>query len=117
MQTYIFLENVKIFAHHGVMSQETLVGNHFLINLKLKIDVSKATETDALEDTISYASVFDVVKEEMAIPSKLLEHVAGRIVKALKAQFTAIEQVELKVSKQNPPMGADIDYASVLIID
>ncbi len=117
METYILLENVRLYAYHGVGEQERIVGNHYLINLKIKINVMDAVRSDSLEDTISYADVFEMVKKEMAIPSKLLEHVAGRIISALRKTYPAIENIELKLSKNNPPMGADMDYASVLIID
>lgn len=117
METYILLENVRLYAYHGVGEQERIVGNHYLINLKIKINVMDAVRSDSLEDTISYADVFEMVKKEMAIPSKLLEHVAGRIISALRKTYPAIESIELKLSKNNPPMGADMDYASVLIID
>lgn len=117
METYILLENVRLYAYHGVGEQERIVGNHYLINLKIKINVMDAVLSDSLEDTISYADVFEMVKKEMAIPSKLLEHVAGRIISALRKTYPAIENIELKLSKNNPPMGADMDYASVLIID
>lgn len=117
METYILLENVRLYAYHGVGEQERIVGNHYLINLKIKINAMDAVRSDSLEDTISYADVFEIVKKEMAIPSKLLEHVAGRIIAALRKTYPAIESIELKLSKNNPPMGADMDYASVLIID
>lgn len=117
METYILLENVKLYAYHGVGEQERIVGNHYLINLKIKIDVTKAVESDLLDDTISYAEVFEIVKREMAIPSKLLEHAAGRIIAALRKSFPNIETIELKLSKNNPPMGADMDCASILLID
>lgn len=117
METYILLENVRLYAYHGVGEQERIVGNHYVINLKIKINVMDAVRSDSLEDTISYADVFEIVKKEMAIPSKLLEHVAGRIISALRKTYPAIESIELKLSKNNPPMGADMDYASVLIID
>lgn len=117
METYILLENVRLYAYHGVGEQERIVGNHYLINLKIKINVMDAVRSDSLEDTISYADVFEMIKKEMAIPSKLLEHVAGRIISALRKTYPAIENIELKLSKNNPPMGADMDYASVLIID
>lgn len=117
METYILLENVRLYAYHGVGEQERIVGNHYLINLKIKINVMDAVRSDSLEDTISYADVFEIVKKEMTIPSKLLEHVAGRIISALRKTYPAIGNIELKLSKNNPPMGADMDYASVLIID
>lgn len=117
METYILLENVEIYANHGVFEQETLVGNLFVVNLKLKVDFEKASQSDDLDETLSYASVFDVVKREMAVSSKLLEHVAGRIVRALKSEFPKIEQIELKISKRNPPVGGQVEFASVVIVD
>ena len=107
------LENILFFAHHGVATQETIVGNEFYINLRLKVGFARAIETDAVEDTVSYADVYTLLKEEMGIPSKLLEHVCGRIAERLFRDFPAIEEVEIKLSKRNPPMGADIDAAGV----
>lgn len=117
MKSFIQLENIRIFANHGVFAQETLVGNHFVINLKITTDLSKAIESDNLDDTISYATAYDIVEQEMAIPSKLLEHVAGRIIKSLKNSFAQIEQIELKISKVNPPVRGQLECASITIID
>lgn len=115
--SYILLENIQLFAHHGVLEQETKVGNYFVVNVKLKVDLSKAAETDDVEDTISYADVYNIVKREMEQPSKLLEHAAKRIIKGLKNEFSEIDEVEVKLSKLNPPMGAQLDAASVILID
>jgi dihydroneopterin aldolase len=117
MESYILLENIQIYAHHGVFNQETLVGNNFVVNLKIKINLSKAVSSDNLNDTVSYALVYEVVKREMTINSKLLEHVAGRIVSSLKKEFQEIEQIELKLSKLNPPVGGQVESASVVLID
>lgn len=116
MQSYILLENIEIYAHHGVMPQETLVGNTFILNLKIKANVSKATETDNLAETINYAKVYELLEEEMAVSSKLLEHVAGRIIKRLKKEFPRIEEIEIKLSKRNPPINGQVEYASVILI-
>lgn len=115
MNSYIFLDNLHFFAYHGVGEQETLVGNEFFINLKLKVDIRQAMQTDEVEHTVSYADIYEAVKAEMEIPSKLLEHVAGRIVNRLLAHFPPIEEIELKLGKRNPPMGADIESAGVEI--
>lgn len=112
---YIHLENVLFFAHHGVSPQETVVGNEFSISLKLKVDFSAATATDDINDTISYADVYAALKQEMEIPSRLLEHVCGRMANRLFQEFATIEEIELKLSKRNPPMGADIESAGVEI--
>jgi dihydroneopterin aldolase len=115
MTTYIVLENMIFHANHGVFPQEKLVGNTFVAGLKIKADLSAAVANDSLEDTINYATVFDVVKQEMAQPSKLLEHVAGRIVAGLKRHFPQIEEIELKLSKQNPPVNGQVESAGIII--
>ena len=110
---HILLKNVLFFAHHGVAPQETVTGNEFYINLRLKTDFKHAAVTDELDDTISYADIYAILKQEMEIPSKLLEHVCGRIATRLFQEFPGIEEIEIKLSKRNPPMGADIDSAGV----
>lgn len=117
MKSYILLENIEIYAHHGVLEQETVVGNTFILNLKIKADISKATVSDHLEDTLNYAEIYEIINREMEIPSKLLEHVAGRIIRSLKAAFPSIEEIEFKISKRNPPMGGQMDYASIILVD
>ncbi len=111
--SYIFLKDIRFFAYHGVAPQETMIGNEFRVSLRLKVDLAHAAETDEVADTVSYADVYEAMKAEMEIPSKLLEHVCGRIVKRLFREFPTIEEVEIKLSKRNPPMSADIDCAGV----
>lgn len=117
MKSYILLENIVLYGFHGVFPQETKVGNLFKINVSLTVDLEKSSLSDQLDDTINYGMVYEVIKEEMAVPSKLLEHVAGRIVRRLKKDFNSIESIEIKLSKQNPPVGGQVDFASVIIID
>lgn len=109
----IFLKDICCYAYHGVAPQENIIGNEYIINLKLKVNISRAMRTDDVEDTVNYAEIHEAVKAEMAIPSKLLEHVSGRIVDKLFEKFPDIEEIELRLSKRNPPMGADIDAAGV----
>ena len=104
---YIYLEGVKFFARHGVDPQETVVGACFVMDLKLKTDFSRAAQTDELEGTVSYADVHAAVKEEMRIPSKLLEHVCERIGKRLFDTFPTVQEISIRLSKENPPMGGD----------
>ena len=112
-EMYIRLDKLKFYSYHGVASQETVVGSYFYIDLKLKVDFSQDAESDDLAYTVSYADVFEAVKYEMEIPSKLLEHVCGRIVKRLFRDFPAIEEIHIGLGKENPPMGADILTAGV----
>lgn len=115
MTSYIFLDTLRFFAHHGVGEQETVVGNEFTVSLRLQVDIRRAAETDDVADTVSYADVHRAVKAEMDIPSKLLEHVCGRIINRLFRDFPQIEEITLKLAKRNPPMGADIEAAGVEI--
>ena len=110
---YILLKDLRFQARHGVGAQETLVGNEFTVNLRLRTDLTKAVQTDDVADTLSYADVFEAVRDEMSRPSQLLEHVAGRIARRLFQAFPALDAIELKLMKRNPPMGADIDSAGV----
>ena len=107
LSSKIILKDIRIFAHHGVLPQERAVGAYFTLNLRIQTDFSRALATDDLAGTISYADAFEVVKAEMAVPSQLLEHVAGRICQALFDRFPAAEAIHLELLKENPPMGAD----------
>ena len=117
MTTKITLQAMKFYAYHGVLEQERRVGNTFVVDLTLMAPLEKAVQSDQLEDTINYAEVYELTKQEMDIPSQLLEHVAGRICRALRHHFPQIEQIEIRVSKLNPPFGGDVHSASVLLID
>ena len=114
-KSYIILDNVRIHACHGVMGQERVVGGDFVVSLKIGYDFSRAMQSDDIADTLSYADVYDVVRREMAVPSNLLENVAGRIVESLLRRFPEIMSLWLRLMKVNPPMGADCDGAGVEI--
>ena len=115
MKSLIRLNKMKFYAFHGVMEQEQKVGNTYMIDLKLYADLSKASETDNLDDTINYAEIYNIVKAEMEIPSKLLEHVAGRILRKIKTAFSGIEKVEICLAKERPPMGGEVESAAVVM--
>jgi len=117
MKSFILLENIEIYARHGVFEQENIVGNIFIVNLKIETDLSKAVSSDDIEDTLNYGTVMEIVRQEMNIPSKLLEHAGGRIIKRLKEFSGNIQSIELKISKRNPPVDGQVDYASILLID
>ena len=109
----IFIDNLRLYAHHGVMEQEQRVGAWFILYVRVHYYILKAMESDNISDAISYAELVDVVKEEMAKPSRLLEHVAGRIANAIFERFPQAQAVSLKLIKENPPMGVDCSGAGV----
>lgn len=116
MSSKIYLRNVRFHAFHGVLPQEGIVGNDYLVNLVLDYDFSSALKTDDLQGTLNYAEVYQKVREEMAVPSKLLEHVAGRIAHRLFSDFPEIQKLQLSITKVNPPMGVDSDGAGVEVV-
>ena len=113
--SYICLRNVRFYAFHGVMPQESRVGADFLVNLRVGYPLEQAMQSDEVSDTLNYAALYEVVKTEMMQPSNLLEHVAGRIAGAIVKCFPQVTSIDLELTKQNPPMGADCDGAGVEI--
>lgn len=110
---YLEFKELIFHSYHGVMPQERKVGNRYTIDLKLYFDFQRASQTDNLDDTINYASVYESIKQEMAIPSNLIEHVADRIIQRIKRDFPRIETVAIRLAKQNPPFGGDVKEVAV----
>lgn len=111
----IYLDDIRFYAYHGVMEQERQVGGEYLVSLAIETDLSEAVHTDDLADTVNYAALYALIEREMSIPSKLLEHVAGRIGQRSLEEFDKIATLTVRVTKQNPPIGADCKGASVEI--
>lgn len=111
----IILDDLKIYAYHGVLEEETLTGTYYLLTLELHADIEKAVESDSLEDTINYAIINDIAHEEMKIPSKLLEHVCGRILSKIHLEFPQVEFMKIKLTKTSPPMRGEMRGVSVEI--
>ena len=113
VQSSIRLHEMRFYAYHGVMAQERRVGGDYVVSLSVDTDLSVPVVSDRVEDTLNYAALYDVVAREMAIPSQLLEHVAGRIGQGVLDTFPQVTALTIEVRKVNPPMGADCQGASV----
>lgn len=111
--SYIVLREVRFYARHGVMPQERKVGGDFTVSLRVGVDLTRPVASDDVADTLNYATLYEVVKREMASPSQLLEHVAGRIGQAVFDTFPQVISIDLTLTKLNPPMGADSEGAGV----
>ena len=112
----IELEKMEFFAYHGCYEQEQMIGNYFLVDVKFDYDCNNAMKSDNLADTVNYVSIYEIVKKEMLIPSKLIENVAGRILNKIYSNFSpAISNLTVKVRKMNPAFGGKIDNVSVQI--
>ena len=110
---HIHMKGLQFYAYHGVLPQERETGSYFYINLSIKTDFSQASQTDHLEGTISYADIYEAVKDEMSTPSSLLAHVCERISKRLFNDFPTIEEINIELNKENPPMGACVKSVGV----
>ena len=109
----ISLEGMEFFAHHGCFKEEQVIGNKFIIDLQIETDTSQAEISDNLAKTINYQEVYLMVKEEMTTRSKLLEHLARRILDRISDEFPQILSAKIKVSKLNPPIGGKVHSVSV----
>ena len=109
----IYLEDVKIYAYHGVLPEENIIGTYYILNTELHTDLWEAAESDDLNDTISYADINEIIHDEMKIKSKLLEHVAGRIIFKIHEKFSQIDYIKLKITKTAPPMKGEMKGASI----
>ena len=112
---YVFLRKARFRSFHGVIPQERRVGADFQVDLRVGYPLARAMESDEVDDTLNYAALYALVEQQMQQPSRLLEHVAGRIVKAIEKTFPEVTSIDLELTKLNPPMGADCDGAGVEI--
>ena len=108
MKSRIELRDMEFFAHHGCFEQERVIGNRFVVNLSVVTDSKKAAESDNINDAVNYQILYDIVAREMEIPSHLLEHVAGRILKSIRKVFPVIVSAEVSIDKLNPPLGGKV---------
>ncbi|MFY9308711.1 MAG: dihydroneopterin aldolase [Bacteroidia bacterium] len=111
----ILVEGIKVYAYHGCLEEEGRIGANYLVDVVMKTDFSLAAQTDDLTKTIDYVVVYKIVKRQMAIRSKLIEQVGQRIVDELKGAFQSIQELEVKVTKLNPPMNGNVERVSIVI--
>ena len=109
----IKLENIKVFAHHGCLNEETKIGSDYRIDLKVKADLQSSAKTDKLDDTVDYVFLNRIVREEMLKPSKLLETVAKRIITRIFNEDKLVKKAIVCVSKINPPIGGDVEMVTI----
>ena len=111
----IEINNMRIHARHGVMEQERRVGNLFEVTVHLTYPITGEKVTDSLDGTINYAEVTDIIRREMACPSRLLEHVAFRLRQALTSHFPQTTSGTIRVAKLTPPLGAQLTSAAATL--
>lgn len=110
----IKVNNIKLYAYHGCLEEEAKIGSFYRVDVSVKANLKKSSKTDKLSDTVDYVHLNYIVKQEMAIRSKLLEEVAERILNRFFKEIRMIQKATVSVAKINPPIGGNV--AEVVII-
>jgi dihydroneopterin aldolase len=109
----IKLKNIRTYSYHGCLIEEGKIGSDYSVNIEVKTNLNKSSLSDDLKDTVDYVLLNQIVVEEMAIRSNLLEHVAQRIIQRVFKEVTTISSIKLGVSKLNPPIGGDVEAVTI----
>lgn len=113
MDFEINLKNLLFYSYHGVMEEERIIGNEYKVNLAVFLHINSDFEKDDLDLTISYVKLFEIVKEEMGKPRKLLETVAYSIAKRIISNFEIVTGGRIEIEKMHPPIPSMLGSASV----
>jgi dihydroneopterin aldolase len=111
----ISIEGMEFFAHHGCMKEEQIIGTRFMVDFHCETDTHEAQRTDDLSKTVNYQTVYGLIKGEMGVKSKLLEHVANRILHRICGHFPQIRKATVKVCKLNPPVGGKTEKVCITL--
>jgi len=109
------VKNIRVYAYHGCMVEEGKIGSEYRVDVSVKANLSKSATTDDLLDTVDYVYLNKIVKQEMAIRAKLLEHVAKRIMIRIFKEIPLVNKAKVSVSKINPPIGGNVALVSVIL--
>jgi dihydroneopterin aldolase len=115
MKHKIEVNGIKLYAFHGCLEEEARIGGHYVVDVTISTDFSLAAETDDLSKTVDYVAVNAIVKEEMAIRSKLIEHVGQRIFSRIKNELNGVSELFVKITKISPPINGDVSNVAILI--
>lgn len=113
----IKVENIRVYAHHGCLIEETKIGSDYRVDLEVKANLAKSAKSDDLIDTVDYVLLNNIVKDEMAAPSKLLETVASRVLNRILLESSLVKKATISISKINPPIGGDVEMVTIKMTD
>ncbi|MDD7885959.1 dihydroneopterin aldolase [Flavivirga sp. 57AJ16] len=113
----IKVENIRVFAYHGCLKEETKIGSDYRVDLEVKADLQTSAKTDKLSNTVDYVFLNRIIKEEMQISSHLLETVARRILDRIFNEDKLVKKATVWVSKLNPPIGGDVQRVTIKMTD
>lgn len=111
----IQVNNIKLYAYHGCLEEEAKIGSWYRVDVEVKANLKRSAKTDNLEDTVDYVHLNHIVKEEMAIRSKLLEEVAQRILNRFFKEIKMLKKATVSVAKINPPIGGNVEEVVIIL--
>ncbi|WP_166386838.1 dihydroneopterin aldolase [Polaribacter sp. 11A2H] len=111
----IQVNNIKLYAFHGCLDEEGKIGSEYSVDIEIKADLKKSSRTDELTDTVDYVHLNRIIKEEMAIRSKLLEEVAQRILDRTFKEIPMVKKAKVSVAKINPPIGGNVEEVVIIL--
>jgi len=109
----IKVENIRVFAYHGCLKEESKIGSDYLVDLEVEADLRQSAESDLLRDTVDYVFLNKIIREEMLKPTHLLETVAKRILARIFIEDQLVDKATVWVSKLNPPIGGDVEKVTI----
>ncbi len=115
MRCSVEVNGLKIHANHGVMPEERVTGNLYVVDMAVNYPFEEAMLTDNLEGTLNYARLCEIITREMSVNSDLLEHVAGRIISAVETEFPKAIGGTIRIAKTVPPINAVVDNCAIKI--
>ena len=115
MKHIVEVNGIKLYAFHGCLPEEEKIGGHYTVDVYMETDFSEAAVNDDLSKTIDYVIVNRIVKEQMAVRSKLIEHVGKRIVDSIKSEVSGIDFIRVRVTKICPPINGDVNNVAIII--
>lgn len=109
----IKVKNIRVFAYHGCLKEETKIGSDYRVDVEVRADLSQSSKSDKLSETVDYVLLNKIIKEEMAISNHLLETVAKRILVRIFNEDSLSKKARVKISKLNPPIGGDVEMVTI----
>lgn len=109
----IAVEGLQFYSHHGYYKEEQVLGGKYTVDIYLQLNIEQAAATDDLKKTINYEGVYQLVKNEMEIHAKLIEHVCKRILDKIKLKYPTLEHIKVRVSKHHPPLKGHVERVFV----
>lgn len=109
----IRIEGMEFRAAHGCYDVEQRVGGNFTVDIAIEVEDNGAPAADDIERTVNYVEVYDTIREQIAIPSRIIENAAHRILGAISVRFPQVLRCELTLAKLAPPIGGKAAKVSV----